>query len=307
MPRITVSKSTVIGAPIARVYDAVRDFRQWRSWSPWLICEPECRLEYAADGRSYSWDGEIIGSGTIALTGESVPDTLDHQLTIRKPWKSVSQVRFELAEQDAGTAVTWTMEGSIPFLLFFMTSMMKASIGMDYERGLRMLKDHLETGSVPSKLEFQGRQTAAACRYVSIRTRCPIPEIGPHMDECFGTLGNWLTETSTKPSGAPFSIYHRWDLSRNMTEFSICFPLETDPPGPPEGFITGIRPACEVYAIRHTGPYHHLGNAWSAGYAHARSKRFSPDRKIPPFETYDTDPEKVPEHDAVTTVSFPVR
>ena len=36
--------------------------------------------------------------------------------------------------------------------------MMEAFIGMDYDRGLLMLKDLVEKGSVPSKLDFIGEQ-----------------------------------------------------------------------------------------------------------------------------------------------------
>jgi len=46
------------------------------------------------------------------------------------------------------TKVTWTMNGCVPIFLFFMIGMMKAWIGMDYERGLMMLKELAEKGKV---------------------------------------------------------------------------------------------------------------------------------------------------------------
>jgi hypothetical protein len=50
------------------------------------------------------------------------------------------------------------MDSKQPFFQFFLKGMMTSLIGMDYERGLRMLKDYVETGSVPSTLEFPGIQ-----------------------------------------------------------------------------------------------------------------------------------------------------
>ncbi len=43
-----------------------------------------------------------------------------------------------------------------------MKNMMQALIGMDYERGLLMLKDYLETGTVACQLSIQGKPNSPA-------------------------------------------------------------------------------------------------------------------------------------------------
>ena len=55
MPKISVVKSIVIGAPVERVYAVVRDFKQWQAWSPWLIAEPDAKVTCGDDGKSYAW------------------------------------------------------------------------------------------------------------------------------------------------------------------------------------------------------------------------------------------------------------
>lgn len=45
------------------------------------------------------------------------------------------------------------MDGKLPYFMFFMVKMMKNWIGMDYERGLAMLKEFIETGEVISRVE----------------------------------------------------------------------------------------------------------------------------------------------------------
>ena len=42
-----------------------------------------------------------------------------------------------------------------------------------------------------------------------------------------------------------------------------------------------------VFASAHLAAYHHLGNGWSAGMMHGRSKQFKHSWKIPPFELYE--------------------
>ena len=65
MPLFTVSKSLRIAAPVERVSGLVRDFRSWPQWSPWLIAEPSVALSHSDDGRGYTWDGAITGSGEM--------------------------------------------------------------------------------------------------------------------------------------------------------------------------------------------------------------------------------------------------
>jgi predicted transcriptional regulator YdeE len=96
-------------------------------------------------------------------------------------------------------------------------------------------------------------------------------------------------------------------MVKSLTEYTSGFPVENVPSTIPEGFISGEAPSCEVYSIEHTGPYRHLGNAWSSGYMHMRTKLFRQNKKIAPFEIYGNEPQNVSENDLITTVHFPVK
>lgn len=307
MPKFHVAKSILIQAPVEDVHAVVRDFRRWPEWSPWLITEPSTRVDYSADGRSYAWDGKITGCGQMAIARDDAPRSIDYQLTFLKPWKSVNSARFDFKERDGGTEVIWTMEGSLPFFMFWMKSMMTAYIGADYQRGLMMLKAVIETGDNPSKLEFTGRQSFPGCRYVGVRSCCPIAEISASMQQDMQKLMSWISQGGGQPDGKPFSICHQWNPVRGTTEYTLGFPLDSVPSGLSGGFVSGGIPACEVYQIRHTGPYRFLGNAWAAGAMRDRTKVFTANKRIDPFEIYLNDPTGVPESDLVTVLHFPVR
>ena len=60
MPAFSVSESILIDSPIDEVHRLVFDFKEWVPWSPWLSAEPDCKLDYSEDGKSYSWDGKVI-------------------------------------------------------------------------------------------------------------------------------------------------------------------------------------------------------------------------------------------------------
>ena len=304
MPLFTVSKSIRIAAPVQQVYDLVRDFKSWPQWSPWLIAEPSAKLSYSDDGRGYTWDGSITGSGEMEITGGDPPWSIHYRLTFLKPWKSVNKTDFFLAEHDGTTELTWNMEGTLPWFMFWMKGMMSAWIGADYDRGLKMLKDLAESGAVPSKLEFMGKQKAGGFKYVGVRSTCSIRDIGPAMERSFAKLMAWMEASGATPTGAPFSIMHRWDPAKGTADCTVAVPTDAAATGE---MTAGEIPSCTAYVVKHTGSYRHLGNAWAAGMMHGRAKRFAADKKVPMFEIYDNDPTVTPEGELVTRIHLPAK
>ena len=307
MPKFSVSKSIVINATAEAVHASIRDFKQWPIWSPWLIAEPDSKLTFSDDNNSYAWEGKIIGSGEIEVTRDAPPSEIRYQLSFLKPWKSVSETFFTLKQSGDGVQVTWTMNGSLPIFMFWMKKMMIAFIGMDYQRGLTMLKQHIEQDRVLSKLDFPGVESFPGYRYVGIRTRCSIDDIGECMGRDFDKLKNWMEQSGITSVAPPFSIYHKWKPVAGTAEYTVALPVDNHPDKAPDGMHNESVPACSCYIVRHTGPYSQLGNAWSAGMMHGRAKVFTQKRGIPPFETYKNDPQEVDENELVTLVHFPVK
>ena len=70
MPKISVTRSTIIDAPIEKVFSTLNDFSTWTSWSPWLIMDPEAKVTFAEDKKSYEWEGPRSGAGNMKIVGE---------------------------------------------------------------------------------------------------------------------------------------------------------------------------------------------------------------------------------------------
>ena len=307
MPKFTVSKSIFIDAPVEKIWLIVRDFPQWKPWSPWLIAEPECKVGYGEDGKSYSWDGEIVGAGEMKITGETRHKSIDYRLTFMRPFKSVADVRFLFVEKNPGVEVTWMMNGSLPFFLFFMKGMMKAFVGMDYDRGLAMLKDYAGTGKVPCKLEFHNQVVFPGLRYIGVRSETMIKEIDRNMSRDMARVRAFFDESGRRIVGSPLSIYHRWKPVKGTANYTLAFPTEGDIGDLPDEFVGGELDPCEVYQVRLTGPYRHIGNAWSAGMMHGRARVFKQNKKRAPFEIYENSPDDTDETNLVTVVHFPLK
>ena len=307
MPKMHIKKSIVIGSPIEKIYKTLLDFNQWTVWSPWLIQEPEATVKVLGDGSSYEWEGDRIGSGNMKVTSSSENRSIDYDLTFLKPWKSTAKVRFELNPQDDKTEVTWLMDSSLPFFMFWMKKMMEAFVGMDYDRGLAMLKDYVEDGEVHSKLDFKGTSSYPGCTYIGIKTQCALQAIGDTMKNDFTKIGGFLKERQDLAAGEPFSIYHKWDMVKKQVSYTAGVPVKSVPNDLSSEFITGTIPQTNIYTIGHTGPYAHLGNAWSTLYNMQRSKVFNSNKKIDPFEVYKNDPGEVPGNELITEVNFALK
>ncbi len=98
---------------------------------------PEAQVTVSADpksvGSTYEWKGNIMAQVRL-LTETHSRQLIDDELLFLKPFKSKAQVRFELAPTSRGTKLTWVMDSSLPWFMFWMIPMMKTFIGMDYRR-----------------------------------------------------------------------------------------------------------------------------------------------------------------------------
>lgn len=306
MPKMHINRSIVVKAPIDKIYASLLDFNQWTIWSPWLIMNRETKVTVAEDGQSYEWDGARVGSGNMSILSQEENKSIDYNLTFLTPWKSTAEVRFELKEEGDQVSVTWLMDSSLPFFMFWMKKMMVALVGMDYQRGLNMLKEYLEEGEVYSKLQFNGESTFQGCKYIGIKTSCSMSDMGDKMMGDFGKLGE-LIEKERLTAGKSFSIYHKWEMVKQQVDYTGGWEVEEIPENLPEGIFGGELPTTKVYTLRHVGAYQHLGNAWSTLYSMQRGKEFKHSKKVHPFEVYVNNPQETAEKDLITDISFAVK
>jgi len=302
---MNVERTIRIDAPVEKVYRTVNDFNHWTAWSPWLIMEPNAKVNVSDDAKFYEWDGKQVGSGNMKVTEEKPYASVDYDLTFLKPWKSTAKVRFEMHGHGDHSHVTWYMDSSLPFFMFWMKKSMEAYVGMDYERGLMLLKDYVEDDQVHSKLEFKGIGNYPGCKYVGIRTQCNSDSLSNNMKNDFDRL--WKVVGEDGASNNAFSIYHKWDMVKNIIEYTAGIPVDQVPDDMPSDIITGNIPSTPVHTIRHTGPYSHLGNAWSTQYNYHRGKVFKMNKKIDPFEVYVNNPAEAKANELITDIHFPCK
>ena len=198
------------------------------------------------------------------------------------------------------------MDSSLPFFMFFMKKSMETYIGMDYDRGLKMLKEELEEGKINSELEFLGTTNFEACNFIGIKTNTSFSAIDKSMEKDFTALDTFITENSIEVIGNPFSEYQKFNLVKDNVVYVAGFPVKEKPVNLPTNFFYGSLPAYKMQTVRHKGKYEHLGNAWSTIMMMERGKEFKKNKKGYPLEIYLNDPSTTAAQDLVTDISMPI-
>ena len=304
-----VEKSTQIQTSVEKVRSLVSDFHSWKSWSPWTVIEPQSnqKIQGQSDkaGHSMEWDGEVIGSGRITLKS-SDSHGLHYDLEFFGPWKSFAQTRFTFEESHGGCKVTWIMDSKMPFFLFFMVKMMKNWIGMDYERGLRMLKEVAEKGQVNCKTENSGMVDYHGFSYVGIKRTVPFDEMPTTMKQDFEEIVKDVVVEKEKSAKHWICLYPKFNM-KNMMVTYIAAVSDENLKDTQLGakYISGKVDNSKMIEIKHDGPYDFLGNAWSMGMMFVRAKKYK--QRGFPFEQYWNSPLEVAPEELRTSLYFPIK
>lgn len=145
-----VSRTATIAAPAEKLFPMINDVREFNSWSPYVLRDPQATGRYsgppAGPGARYDFDGKKSGSGSFEITQATPPSQVRMRLDMTAPFEAHNIVTFTLVPQGAATQATWAMEGPAPFLSKFMGVIfdMDKMVGTDFEAGLANLKARAE-------------------------------------------------------------------------------------------------------------------------------------------------------------------
>ncbi len=310
MPKYHVHRSIQINATPQKVFETIANFGTWTKWSPWLCAEPDAKVTVTEDASSvgsiYSWKGEVVGQGEIEHRDLQPGRLIDEEIRFVKPFKSKSDVSFEMEAAGQGTKLTWHMRGSLPWFLFWMTPQMEVFIGMDYERGLKMLKEFIQTGRVLSKTKARGVESVGPLRVAGIRRTCRLSEIGPSMDVAFAEAKQKLSQHNLPTDGQTISVYHTCNLKTQMFDYTSGFVIPDSAGSVPAALSSWSIPVTKAFCVEHVGSYEHLGNGWSTANQIVRYKKLK-QSKAGTFEIYKNDPKNTPPGDLHTEIYLPLR
>jgi effector-binding domain-containing protein len=281
-------------------------------WSPWNIIEPNANVSFSETmGKIKSWqewDGKIIGAGRMEITDIS-DNIIKFDLNFIKPFKSQAKTAFVLEEIDGKTKVSWIMDNSLPWFMFFIKKMMFAMISMDYEKGLRMLKEYVETGEVLSKISLNDKATLKEMEYIGIENQACMSSIGDKMEANFSELIDFAKKNNLiNEKTEYFSIYNKFDIIKDDICYTSAISIDSNINVQiPNRFIKSKIKKSKAISVTHQGKYEHLGNAWGLAMMYPRAKKIKIQKKPVGYEFYYNNPHDTKDKDLLTNVVVGVK
>lgn len=314
LPRhASVQVETDIDAYPATVFALVNDFRRVKLWSPQFDADPNARVVYSGPARgvgsTMGWDGSIIGSGTQVIT-ESRPYELVAS-AINPGEAGETKSWFTLAGGDGKTTVTWNFQTDYGFNIVgrYFALFLQGLVERDYAAGLVGLKDLAE--SLPnadfSDIEIEQLVVEATdIAYLPTRSAPEPAAISEAMGDAYFKILSFIDENHLSEAGAPMSIMRSY--SGSELSFDSAIPVRGGTSATPRDGAAvriGRTFAGNVIRVRHVGSYRTLGETHRKISAYLAALGI--ERAGDAWESYVSDPTKVPESDLLTYIYYPIR
>lgn len=294
---VHLKRQIFINKTQSEIFRFLVDFKNWNQWSPWLKLEKTCIPVWQGEpgqiGHSQSWDGQIIGSGRMTLEALTPDKKIAIQLEFFKPWRSKSKAFFDLTPQGDGTLVAWSMENNLPFFMYFFKSQISAYLGSDFMRGLRMLKECLETNNLQTEVEHKGVQAKEGFYFVGIRNQSSVENLAQMIPADFAKLNANAASAAIGVSTGQVCFCHKMDRVKNLCDYTVALTFSQAPTSVPAGCETGFVPKHQALLVEHWGPYRFIDNAWSAVTPLLRLKKKKLLKSISPYELHLTRPNQI--------------
>jgi len=309
--RVEVTKS--IDAHPATVFALVNDFRRVSLWLPWLETDPNARIVYAGPARgvgaTMTWDGAIIGTGTQVIRESRPFEFVD---TAINPGESGEhRAWFDLEGQNGITTIAWGYEADQGYNVVarYFSLVLSGIVQRDYELGLTKLKELAETLPRADFGDIEIERLVVDATEIAFRSTTSVPEpaaMSEAMGDAYFEILSFIDNQGLQEAGAPLSITRSFSGAELLFDAGIpvrglgeSTPHDTGP------VKIGQTYAGTVIRVRHKGPYRTLGQTHQKIAAYLAALGI--ERAGDAWESYISDPTKVPEAELLTYVYYPIR
>ena len=301
-----------IDANPATVFALLNDFRRVELWSPWLDADPNARVVHSGPrrgvGATITWDGAIIGTGTQTIT-DSRP--FEHVATSLNPGTSgEARTWFDLDGGSGTTSVTWRFEtdyglnvvGRVVGLIF------AGVVRREFEQGLENLRDLAETLPRADFSDIEIEHLVVEASDIAYLPTTSVPEpaaVSEAMGEAYYEILSFIDQHGLSEAGAPLSISRSFSGSEIL--FDSAIPVRGATAATPRDGArvrVGSTYAGNVIRARHIGSYRTLGATHQKIAAYLAALGI--ERNGDSWESYVSDPTKVPDSELVTYIYYPV-
>jgi effector-binding domain-containing protein len=303
--KASMEESIVINKPASLVFKQVNNFRNWAPWSPFQAADPEMAVTYEGPEQGLDatmrWTSPKNGNGYMTII-ESVPYEM---VTSTLDFGMPGTTNIFLLDENAGaTKVTWIVNiEKLPYPAGrYIGLMISSSMKGVFIQGLEKLKEVTEVMTDPPSLQMVEFPEKAV---LSVIDSCSWSDIGMKMGQMFGEIMMLQNSLKFEQTGAPLSLFHKWDEKNQFTVFENCIPVNKEVKG--KGRVQyKVLPGTRALMGTHFGSYEKTMYLYVAMDEYIRD--FKLEQTGGPIEEYVTDPYSEPDTAKwQTNVYFPVK
>ncbi len=303
-----VADSKIINAPAEVVYDNVKDYKNWKTWGPWMELDPNVKVNYAekteGEGASYSWDSDHteVGTGSMQTTKVIPNKEIEQKITFNTPIgdsKSDVYWRFDPTETPGQTKVTWGMRGEQTFMekvfMAFQKDDMETGISNMFQKGLSNLETVVLEEMKKFTINVDGVTQFGGGYYMYVTTASKMNEVGSKMGSMMEQVSRYMQDNNLPITGMPFTLYNDIDDLNGTVIFSACVPVKErviTPSGSPA--LCGYMEPVTALKTTLKGNYENLPATYSKATQYMTANKLEMLSNGKMFQVYITDPGMVP-------------
>jgi len=307
-----VQVQTRIDANPATVFALTNDFHRFTLWSPWLDTDPNARIVYSGPvrgvGATMTWDGAIIGTGTQQITASEAFERVE--IAINPGESGEARAWFDFVADNGMTTTIWTFETDYGYNVVgrYFALLLAGVVQRDNTRGLESLKDLAETLPRADFSDIEIEHIVVDATEIAYLPATSIPEpaaISAAMGDAYFEVLSFIDEHRLAEAGAPLSITRSFSGAQLL--FDAAIPVRGVNDLTPRNGTTvkiGRTYAGNVIRVRHIGSYQSLGTTHRKIAAYLAALGI--ERAGDAWESYVSDPTKVPDSELLTYVYYPI-
>jgi len=308
-----VEVSALVDAAPATIFALVNDFRRVDLWAPRTATDPNARVVFSGPprgvGATVTWDGVVVGSGTQTIV-ESRP--YEHVATTINPGEpGEARTWFDIGREDGNSRVTWGFahDHGLNLVGRYFALLLAGVVKREFETGIAELKAIAESLPRTDFGDLEVEHLVADPLQIAYLPTTSPPEpgaISQAMGKAYFQILSFIDAHDLAEAGPPMSIVR--GFAGSQLRFDAAIPVRGVTEATPRDAAAvklGYTYSGPAIRVRHVGSYRQLGSTHRKIAAYLAALGL--ERNGDAWETYISDPTRVPEADLLTDIYYPVR
>ena len=287
-------KLKVINSPKSSVFNYINDYKNWQNWYVWEKDNASIQIKYSNKtsglGSYFYWtgnDGE--GKSTTIFTKEN--DSIVQKTEFNG---SLSESTWSFKDTIGGTKVTYVSKGEMPFM-FKIYALFNGGIEKVIEDKLEKSFLNLDQSLNYELNTFSIKPNGIVIKkggfYLQQTINCKISKLNYNLKIVIPNLITFSKENNLKLNGKPFVIYNSYDITKEITNVSICIPIK-DRIYTSSGSDVSCKEleAFTAFKTKLIGDYSHRDKAWKKAFNCIIKNKEVQKKSIPILEVFTKGP-----------------